>query len=595
MPLALAIAGFALVILGCKFALIQFAGSDLPIDDQWDAEGAVTLQPWLEHRWGIREVIHPHNEHRLITTKLYVLGVFAANSQWDAIVEMVFNALVHTSCAVFLLLISRRWLQGRSWAAFGLLVVLLFSLPFNWENTLGGFQIQFYFLLLLSAAHIVLSLESDRISSAWVLGQFAGLLAVATQASGFFSAIAVSVVLALRYFRQRQLSLQQWITLGFCAVLVATGWACKYSVPGHEVLKAQSAGEFLRAVMHQLCWPGLRFFPWSLVLAIPSLAFFLQSVRQRSLASTEGVRLALACWVALQILAIAYSRANANPVASRYLDVLALGVALNFAFLLKFARTRRGIVLAVLWIGAVLFCLGEQSLVAWRGTIVPEVATSRKREENVRAYLANGDVALFTQHPQNELPYPNPRVLLSRLSAPSLQGILPASVRRSLSLATESGIVSRQGPPSLPPSPSPVAVSTWTTLSLAQPYLWRSAPITSATLPILRFRVLGQASQESSAMQVLIKSNSGSVALSLDAIRPDRWKTMNIVRPAGDWWVEVIDRDPEGWCAITEPVEVGRLSWLSGKILKSSTVLILFGLGALAAGGLCTVPRRSMP
>jgi len=70
---------------------------------------------------------------------------------------------------------------------------------------------------------------------------------------------------------------------------------------------------------------------------------------------------------------------------------------------------------------------------------------------------------------------------------------------------------------------------------------------------------------------------------------------MNIVRRAGDWWVEVIDRDPEGWCAITEPVEVGRLSWLSGKILKSSTVLILFGLGALAAGGLCTVPRRSMP
>ena len=591
---ALAITGFALVILGCKFALIHFASSDLPIDDQWDAEGAVTLQPWLEHRWGIRELIHPHNEHRLITTKLYVLALFALNSQWDAIVEMVCNAVVHTSCAVFLLLISRRWLQGGSWAAFGGLVVLLFSLPYNWENTLGGFQIQFYLLLLFSGAHIVLTLESDRISRGWILGQFAGILAVATQASGFFSAMAVSAVLTLRLFRQRRLTAQQWTTVCFCVVLVAAGWAGKYSVPGHEALKAHTVGEFLSAILRQLCWPGVHFFPWSLVLAIPGVVFFLQSLRRASLSSGEYVRLALGSWVFLQIIAIAYSRANADPVAPRYLDLLALGVALNFVFLLASARGRGRFAWVALWSGVVVFCLGEQSLTAWRDAIVPGAATARKREENVRAYLASGDSSGLSQHPSNELPYPNPGILLSRLKNPSLAGILPASVRRSLPLAPESGSTFEQIPPTLPLPSGPIAVSSWTSQSNRPAFEWRSAPSTAPTLPILRFRVVGQAAEDSAALQVLIKSDSGSIALPLGSLAPNHWKTLHIERPIGSWWLQVIDRDPVGWCAVTEPVEVGRLSWLAGKIIKASVWLVLLGLGLLAVVGLWSAPRRSM-
>jgi hypothetical protein len=105
---------------------------------------------------------------------------------------------------------------------------------------------------------------------------------------------------------------------------------------------------------------------------------------------------------------------------------------------------------------------------------------------------------------------------------------------------------------------------------------------------------LGQPAEDSTALQVLIKSDSGSIALRLDDLTPDRWKTMNIERPSGAWWLQVIDRDPVGWCAITEPVEVGRLSWLAGRIIKTSVWLVLLGLGLLAAVALWRVPRRSM-
>ena len=92
----------------------------------------------------------------------------------------------------------------------------------------------------------------------------------------------------------------------------------------------------------------------------------------------------------------------------------------------------------------------------------------------------------------------------------------------------------------------------------------------------------------------MIQSSAGSVALPLDALTPNHWKTMNIERPSGAWWLHVIDRDGVGWCAITEPVEVGRLSWLAGKILKTSVWFVFVGLGLLAVGGLWSAPRRSM-
>jgi hypothetical protein len=176
----LVLAGFALLIFGGKLWLISAAGSDLPTWDQWDAESETLFRPWLEGHLSVRDLFHPHNEHRLVTTKLYALGLLMANGQWDAFVETTANAAVHTVFAVLLLLLARRWLKGIWLAGFGALLVLLLTLPFSWENTLFGFQIQFYFLELFSLGYIWLAFESDRFGWRWGVGQACAVLAAFT-------------------------------------------------------------------------------------------------------------------------------------------------------------------------------------------------------------------------------------------------------------------------------------------------------------------------------------------------------------------------------------------------------------------------------
>ena len=59
----LLVAGFALLILGAKFALIGQAGSDLPVLDQWDAEGEMTL-PSAVHR--DQPAVRPHLDRNVM-------------------------------------------------------------------------------------------------------------------------------------------------------------------------------------------------------------------------------------------------------------------------------------------------------------------------------------------------------------------------------------------------------------------------------------------------------------------------------------------------------------------------------------------------
>jgi hypothetical protein len=252
----LLVTGFALLIFGGKLWLLDVAGSDLPVWDQWDAEDEYLIRPWLEHRLDWSILNHAHNEHHLVTSKLFALGLFVINGQWDALVEATANALVHTASALLLLALARRWLHGGWLVLCGALLVLLFTLPFSWENTLFGFQGQFYFLTLLSLGHVWLSLDDTGFAPRWFLGQVLGLFAVVTMASGCLSSAAVLTVLFIRLVRERRLAppatLAGGLALGFSPDrLVAPGRrapACaaprarRGAIPNRPVAIAHLAG-----------------------------------------------------------------------------------------------------------------------------------------------------------------------------------------------------------------------------------------------------------------------------------------------------------------------------------------------------------------
>ena len=100
---ALACCLFAL-ILGAKLWVVDRFGSDIPNWDQWDAEGTNLFLPYFQHHLDFIDLFKPHNEHRIFFTKALNLGLLLAGGQWDARVQCVANAALHSAFAVMIFL-----------------------------------------------------------------------------------------------------------------------------------------------------------------------------------------------------------------------------------------------------------------------------------------------------------------------------------------------------------------------------------------------------------------------------------------------------------------------------------------------------------
>lgn len=591
----LLLAGFVSVIFGAKLHLLSVAGSDLPTWDQWDSQSEIVFRPWLEGRLTAAAIFQPHNEHEIATSKLYTLALLALNGQWDSLVETIANAAIHTGFAVALLLLARRWLQGSWLGAFGGLLVLLFTSPFSWENTLVGFQVQFYFLLWFALLHIWLTLRCDRFKLSWGLGQLCGLLGLLSMGSGFFSSLAIVAVLGLRLVQERRWTIQQATSVAIALVFATTGAVIKPHVPGHDVLMAHSIGELISMTLRMLAWPGSAVFPWSLLLLIPAVVFTIRCFSTRPLRNGDAILLALLAWVFLQILATAYARGGTGILASRYMDLFAVNAALGFISVHRVFSEKRRTVVAFVWLIATAAGAIAEGHQQWRQSIVAVVLQKRHCEEHVRAYLHTDDPSHLLGKPFQDIPYPSGELLIQRLASPAIRGIMPPSVRTPARvLVPEPQSVAL--PNTMPPSPAPGPwLSTYSGTTPEAPFTWRSPNQPATTLPVLRFRIAGDLGRPGKALRLVVKSEHGESVVTSDAAPGSRWKTVNVFRPAGEWWLEVTDTDPGAWFAFTAPVEMGRLTWLGQKIIKHHTLFFDAGLifFAAAAGLMATDRRRA--
>lgn len=579
LPRPLFLTAFALLIFASKLALIHTAGTDVPQLDQWDAEAHHTLLPWLENRLTSADLLYPHNEHRLVTTKLWSLAFVAANGQWSGFVTLIANAAVHTAFAVCFLLLSRRWLTGPPFFVFATLLLLLHALPFSWENTLGAFQIQFYFLLLFSFGHLAFTLGSTGFSVRWLIGQLCAALTLFTLASGLLSSAALLCALAVEFLRTRRLTAQQLASAVLALAFLVLGWSLRTVVPGHAPLHAQSIGEFLLALLQLFTWPTPLWLP--LVLA-PTLLFVLRLFRDRN-QPPDLLLVALLAWTALQLAALAYARGTQSVTSSRYFDLLVVHVALAFVFLATLPPVRFRRAILATWFIVTAIALVHLAHGQWHGIILPRAAQFATQEENLRRYLATNDPQHLAGKPFPDIPYPDSNVLVQRLSSPAVRNLLPPSIRKPVDLTSGSTDTPSVVPPSLLPSPFPIAVSTYS-LSTAEPFTWQSATQPDSTLPFLRFRVAGDLGRPDTRLALSVQTRTAEIPVVPDSVPGERWKNVTVLRPAGPWWIAANDSDANAWFAVAQPVELGRLTWLAEKLLKHHLALAAIGLVFLLLG-----------
>jgi hypothetical protein len=617
--LALACALFVLV-LGARWALLASYGTDLPDMDQWDAEGLALLQPASQGQLRLASFLLPHNEHRIVLTRLMAFGLTRLNGQWDQRLEAACNAVLPGAIAAGLWLLAAPRLRGRWQVGFGAALAAVYALPLAWENILAGFDSQQFFLIGLAIAGIVLLPFAEPYRLKWWLGAASVLLSLGSMGSGFFAAVIVAGLLTFQLERARRPFSTAVPGLVVCAIAIATGVMSRFVVVGHESLKAQSAADFVLTLAKALGWPAfdfgwgysslLLFLPWGLVVARtlkrqpahPEVA-----LHPASLCSWDELLVGLGLWVVAQALATAYARGAEGPSpAFRYMDTLIVGNLVNLLCLHALWQSNARLpgptallrALTVGWIG--LFAVGIVSEVHYIQSeqLPPLLDYHRYSEQNVRNYLATGDSA-YLHHA--EIPYPGEVELRTMLDLPGLANRLPASVRRPIALSAggeqrgfqreDSRVPQRRNPlhsPGAGLAPvTPVLANavTWGSYGAAAggpAAKWRSAAIQASPRSWLKFELAGDAGESGQTLTLRDPASDRVLA----EVRPDRtpgksWRSAYVRAPAGSFIVAA-QSAPSGWLAFSQPVEISAGSfWIRRWVAYGSGLELLGVLGAV--------------
>jgi hypothetical protein len=574
-----------LIVVGARLWLVFLYGSPVPMMDQWDGEGATLFKPWLEGTLRLSDLFQPHNEHRILLSRLLALGLLALNGQWDAQLEMAVNALL---CGVMAVLIAIALVKlfGPELRTLIVLVVGLWSaLPYGHENTLWAFESSFYFLLFFSLVAIWGLTLHPSFSWPWWTG-FAGLvLACLSMASGFFAALVLPGLSALRLITRRRLNRESMIVVILCCAIVAIAFYFRTTVPGHAAIRADSFWVWANFFGSCLAWPfsgtpvaGLiMYLPVSLLAAryIVKRPTTLHDTWRRQTEAVMGV----SAWVILQAAAMAYLRGGntlPHPV-SRYMDILAFGGLANFFAILLLMQeipngiaTRQiGMVVATCWIialGAGSVLISQREL-ASRGVRTQSLYAT---EDTVRAYVATGDRKHLEGDPPPTIPYPRASRLAMLLDDPTIRSILPAVIRAPLRVENGNGTGNAFVPNGYaPPARNPAYERGWGSYS-AQGVAARGSmqsQLIKTRFRFLQFEITGYMREGLSL--VLQGGETGKKAQIIPTNREDEfWRLAYVAVPDRNIRILAEDDNAEEWFGFREPRELARFSYYADMLTR---------------------------
>ena len=432
--------GITLCIAFARALYVSLYSAEIPFWDQWDELHQI-LAPWQDGSWQHSALFAPHQEHRILFTRLFGMLLLTLDGGiWSNLVEAYANALIYAgTLALFYVLACRgavdratRWLLLCATIALG-------SLPFDWENNLVGFQNQFYVMCGFAIVMVgVASFRAPSRSTFWLLCVLAtaGLF---TMASGLLAATAVVAVIALRYWREPMRPACAMAVVAAMALAMACGLLLLPDISATSQLKAHGIADHARAFMTALIWPlqplALKRSLFVFVLWSPSLVWLGRFLLFRKATNREIFAAGIAAWVLLQAVAIAHTRGHGMTLLpSRYMDITAIGLLANLALAMhllcegKPRSVPRLLGMACVAAGMVLIT------VVFIKRTPGDVAAMQQRYDfslvqtyYTRNYLSSGNPG-YLQHAPLAIPYPNAQRLQLFLDTPSIRELLPPSL-----------------------------------------------------------------------------------------------------------------------------------------------------------------------
>jgi hypothetical protein len=586
----------ALVILGARLWLIQNFGSSIPYWDQWDGEAARVFLPWLNGNLTFNHLFAVHVDHRIFFTRILSLSLLVLNErQWDPLLEVVVNALLSTSTAVLLILMLNR-LLGRAFQNLILITVaVLWSVPYAWENTLAGFQSQFYMMLLFTLITLW-GLLHDNFSFKWWIGVILALSAIFTVASGFLILLVLIVIklylIAIDTGNRRS----HLPTLFVSIIITVISIMLLTEVAHHASLQASNVTEFMLAFGKPLAWPWVTHPFASLVLYLPFLALVFRTLwLRRKPSHAELFVLALGGWVILQAASMAYARGIGGRIpASRYMDILALGVIVNLLAFHFISQSWYGLpgwlkpyvnTYASLWKILVVAGIGGLTVMGSWPHIQQRSLQYAEQIKNTREFIRTGKLSTL-QKPHLHIPYPKPKRLAGLLSNPQLRAILPHTLTvPSLlqSSQSNSSFVVNGFYPTTGRYQNETTLGSYNNLGNKATGRFESTPI-KLERSFMEIPVAGYLGQEGLKLQLVVEGQPEPIAIIPPKLARQSWVSCYVRTPNQPFKLVAIDQrtDQFGWFAFAMPRSLGSLSFITIWILEHGWMIFIIGIALLS-------------
>ena len=585
----------ALVILGARLWLIQNFGSSLPFMDQW---GTISvLLPWLNGTLTFDNLFAAHNEHRIFFTRILGISLLALNErQWDPLLEVVVNALLSTLTAVILIAMLNRFLRGAFQNLILITVAVLWSVPYAWENTLIGFQSQFYMMLLFTLITLW-GLLHDNFSFKWWIGVILALSIIFTMASGFFILLVLIIIKLYLIIIDMGNRRSHLPTLLVGIIVTSISLTLLVEVPHHIPLRASNINEFIQVFGNALAWPWV-IHPWlCLLLYLPFVALLLRILWLRHKPSqAELFVLALGGWVILQAASMAYARGvGGHPPASRYMDILAFGVLVNLLAFHFISQSWYGLpswikpyvnTYASLWKMLVVSGIGGLMVMGSWPQIQPKSLQHAEQLKNTREFISSGKLSVLQNKPNLHIPYFNAEEFARLLSYPQLRAILPHTLTVPTLLQSSqnnSPFVVNGFYPTTGKYLNETTLGSYNNLGDEATGRFESTPI-KLEHSFMKIPVAGYLGQEGLKLQLVVEGQPEPIAIIPPKLAGESWVSCYVRTPKQPFKLVAIDlrTDKFGWFAFAMPISLGALSLIIIWILEHGWMVFIIGIALLS-------------
>lgn len=580
----------ALILFGVKLWFIHTNGNATPFGDQWDAEAKGLYQPYLDNKLGLDDLVAPHNEHRIVTTRILDLMLLNINLTWNPLLQMTVNAAIHVFTIFFCVFLFTRVAGKTNLPALFIFTLILFGVPYAWENTIQGFQVQFYFVFLFSCISLWLLFYQEPLSWYWWAGVFSGILSFLSLASGSFVFAAGALISFIIFITNIRRTPRQLYAIVILVAFFIISIKLTPTIEGHAQFKAASVRDFFTAATTVFGWPIAKNLFGAIIGNLPLLIFtFLTLRRPPSFNNRKWFLLALVVWVVIQGISIAYGRST-TPLSSRYRDLLAILILINFGCLLYISISKVNKwgnwirIGAGLWTSIVLI-----SLVLYSTRHLPDEINSKRRlsliqEQNMKDYLMTRDASYLMNKPFLHIPYPDAERLLSILQLPGINEIMPANISAPLKPVSID----------IKPAGSFIANGYYFTTPKRFDTAWGSYVLgvgdgATGEMTLKFNNKIGARTIEipvagyplKDGIEIDVEQDGKTKRVLMETDPKETWSTARVSINKHDFAIHLKDTSTSTWLSIGNPVVKGRLDDLVNRILKNYYMFIILGLVGL--------------